>query len=359
MTSERCSPTQTHFSANKPRWTRSHLANLLRHPFYIGKILWRGHTYEGKHEHLIDKRTWDQTQPVLDGKNRRSVHEKRQFPDGHGLITCVHCGYAITAELHKQRYAYYRCSQLRYREHPREAGWVCEHIIEAQVVAMLDRLRLPEEIRDWAVAYLERKLAKEGSEVEVELRRLKKKAADVQAVTDALLLKAAETEGSISDGFIRLARQRQEEASLLEQRIRELETGKPGEGGEPARIFELTQGLAGQYVTFPVFQKRQVVDSVFSNLRLDSTTLCGDYRLPFAILAEDGHRPVNSGRVDSNHRPLGPEPSALSQAELRPGRQNSQHIADFERVQVITGSPDQYQQQFLRRAGWGGRPGKW
>jgi len=30
-------------------------------------------------------------------------------------------------------------------------------------------------------------------------------------------------------------------------------------------------------------------------------------------------REGKSGRVDSNHRPLGPEPSALSQAELRPG----------------------------------------
>jgi hypothetical protein len=71
------------------------------------------------------------------------------------------------------------------------------------------------------------------------------------------------------------------------------------------------------------------------------------------------YKQEESGRVDSNHRPLGPEPSALSQAELRPGRQNHHYTADFKRVQLITGPPGQYQQQFLRRASGAGRPGEW
>ena len=42
---------------------------------------------------------------------------------------------------------------------------------------------------------------------------------------------------------------------------------------------------------------------------------------PQLSLADNGSRTHKwSGRVDLNHRPLGPEPSALIQAELRPGK---------------------------------------
>ena len=44
-----------YFSASTRRWTRSHLAKLLRHPFYIGKIPWHGKIYEGKHKPIVNK----------------------------------------------------------------------------------------------------------------------------------------------------------------------------------------------------------------------------------------------------------------------------------------------------------------
>ena len=56
--------------------------------------------------------------------------------------------------------------------------------------------------------------------------------------------------------------------------------------------------LVAQYVTLPAGQKRRVVDSVFLNLSLDGVSVCGDYRLPFSILAENGEHPLNSGWVD-------------------------------------------------------------
>ena len=75
----------------------------------------------------------------------------------------------------------------------------------------------------------------------------------------------------------------------------QIEAGKPENGHDVTRILELAQNLAQQYVGFSPSQKRQVVDSVFLNLRLDTINLCGDYRLPFAILVENRNSPVNSG----------------------------------------------------------------
>lgn len=284
-----------HFSSRTQRWTRSYLARLLRHQFYIGKILWRGQIYEGKHKPLLDQQTWTRVQEVLDRRSRSKQRTKRRFTYGHGLLKCAECGYSITAELHKRQYIYYRCAQISYRQHATKPHWVPEPVVEDQIVAMLAKLAFPKEVYDWAIAYLRHTLAKDVTDTETELRKLTKKAADMQAGLDALLVKAAQTDEALADEFLRLARQKQQELAMVRHRIDEVKTGEQAKGDDAARILELTQTLSSQYVTLPANGKRRVVDSVFLNLHLNGVSVRGDYRLPFAILAENSNHPLESG----------------------------------------------------------------
>ena len=128
-----------------------------------------------------------------------------------------------------------------------------------------------------------------------ELNRLKRRSSETQATLGALLLKAAQTEDNLAEGFMQLARQKQHEVALLQQRIEQIKTGKQENSPDAVKIIELAQHLVEQYVTFPPPQKRQIVDSVFSNLQLEDVNLCGDYRLPFSILAKNSRHPLNSG----------------------------------------------------------------
>ncbi|GAG46535.1 unnamed protein product, partial [marine sediment metagenome] len=159
---------------------------------------------------------------------------------------------------------------------------------------------LDKEVYDWAMEYLDRALVRDSSETRNELHKLKRKVSQTQATLDALLLKAAQAEDNLAEEFMRLAGQKQQELVLLQRRIEQIETGKQENSRDPAKILELAQHLAGQYVTLPAPQKRQIADSVFSNLQLDDVTLCGNYRLPFSILAENGDHPLNYAREDSN-----------------------------------------------------------
>ena len=84
-----------------------------------------------------------------------------------------------------------------------------------------------------------------------------------------------------------------------------------GGGSNPAGIIELAQGLAREYVTLRPSQKRQIVDSVFSKLRLDDAYVCGNYRLPFSILTQNSSRPLNSGWVDDFRTAVSIYPVAL------------------------------------------------
>ncbi len=117
---------------------------------------------------------------------------------------------------------------------------------------------------------------------------------------DAILLRTAQADDSLADGFMRLARERQSEMDLLQQRYEQTKTGLQENNGGPLKILELAQNLSRQYVTLKPPKKRQIADSVFSNLELDGVSLCADYRLPFAILAKNANRPFEYTRQDSN-----------------------------------------------------------
>ena len=136
-----------------------------------------------------------------------------------------------------------------------------------------------------------------------ELKLLKRKISESQNTVDAILLRAAQAEDSLADGFMRLARERQSEMALLQRRFEQTKLGLQEDTGEPVKILELAQHLSRQHVMLKPPKKRQIADSVFSNLKLDGVSLCAEYRLPFAILAENANHPLNYARQDSNLRP--------------------------------------------------------
>ena len=89
--------------------------------------------------------------------------------------------------------------------------------------------------------------------------------------------------------------EKQTQIALLQRRFEQTKSGLQEDTGGPIKILELAQHLSRQYVTLKPPQKRQIADSVFSNLELGGITLCTEYRLPFAILAKNGNRPLDCG----------------------------------------------------------------
>ena len=84
------------------------LANLLHNPFYVGliRIYKTGEIFEGKHEPLISRRTFDRVQAILAGRLYPRV-EKHEFLFRR-LIRCQACSRSLTGERQKG-IVYYRC----------------------------------------------------------------------------------------------------------------------------------------------------------------------------------------------------------------------------------------------------------
>jgi DNA invertase Pin-like site-specific DNA recombinase len=81
---------------------------MLRNSFYIGliRIERSGQTFEGVHEALVPKATFDRVQAIISGRvfarPQKHAHTYRR------MIRCAACGYALSGEVKKGR-TYYRC----------------------------------------------------------------------------------------------------------------------------------------------------------------------------------------------------------------------------------------------------------
>lgn len=85
------------------------LSYMLHNPFYIGliRITKTGETFEGKHESIVSKATFDRVQAIMRGKTvMRNVKHDFAF---RRLVRCGNCGRHLIGELQKHRYLYYRC----------------------------------------------------------------------------------------------------------------------------------------------------------------------------------------------------------------------------------------------------------
>ena len=108
-------PNNGRASGNLP-FTRGHLTTLLANPLYAGMIPHKGQRYEGRHDTIVDRKTWDQVQDKLASHsverrsptNTKSQHSLRgRIFDETGDILRPH-----HANKKGQRYHYYVSSRL-------------------------------------------------------------------------------------------------------------------------------------------------------------------------------------------------------------------------------------------------------
>lgn len=140
---------------SQPRMSPGSMSYMLANRFYVGDIVWKGEVYSGKHQPLIDRRTFQRCREMLKGKNRRTNRLTHTF--ANGLFLCQYCGSMITGERIRRKlsdgsvrlHMYYRCANNHQADdHPR-VRWR-ETDLEQVVIAELESLRLPAtELTDW------------------------------------------------------------------------------------------------------------------------------------------------------------------------------------------------------------------
>jgi site-specific DNA recombinase len=92
--------------------TVSHLHRLLRHPYYVGVVRYRGAIYDGKHPRLVEPETWQRVQELLTAKYLTGERHREHPHYLKGSIFCGHCGSRLIVSYAKGKggtYPYFIC----------------------------------------------------------------------------------------------------------------------------------------------------------------------------------------------------------------------------------------------------------
>lgn len=124
----------------------SRVQAILRHPAYLGKTEYKGQLYEGEHEAIMDRETFDRAASILD-RNRRERDSRKRNPSSHslkGLLRCASCGTAMTPSYSvkdARRYRFYRCHNS-HKNHKATCPNKCVSApwLEHEVVCTLKRV---------------------------------------------------------------------------------------------------------------------------------------------------------------------------------------------------------------------------
>lgn len=146
------------------RWNKKSVHHLITNPLYVGEIRHKGETYEGKHEALVSRKTWDKVQKLRQA-NRRCSSSATRNNYRHllrGMVYCKSCQSLMLPTVTKKNgrtYKYLVCSSAT------QNGWhTCPHPsvsaprIEAFVVDMIKAIGSDPALQEATLAEVSRSL---------------------------------------------------------------------------------------------------------------------------------------------------------------------------------------------------------
>jgi DNA invertase Pin-like site-specific DNA recombinase len=84
--------------------------NMLKNPFYAGRVVWKGTEYQGRHQALVSRALFNRVQQVLRAHHTNPPERGRHQFLMRKVAVCAQCASRMTAE-HHLRGSYYRCSR--------------------------------------------------------------------------------------------------------------------------------------------------------------------------------------------------------------------------------------------------------
>ena len=272
-----------------PRFTRNALSYILNNRFYIGEVIYRGKTFAGKHETLVDTKVFQKCQDILHGKVRHRPGGQGA-PLAGGTFRCSYCGQSLTGEtIRRPRkdgsirlHSYYRCANNhREANHPAVRWRTVD--IETAVAERLDSLKLPPKVSEWFRESLTHVMADRKERERQQQASLTKRRTELENMQERLL--NAYLAGTI-DEVIYQAKAAQLKNDLGEITKSLVQVNVQVNTGTAVALFDWTQRAGETWRGSNIEDRRRMLNSICLNRTASDTSLCLEWRRPFSILAE-------------------------------------------------------------------------
>ncbi len=280
------------------RLGKGYLERLLKNPFYKGQFVWEGKLYNGTHSPLISAELFEQVQGVFRGHNKPK-YRKHDFAFS-GLLRCAYDNCAVTAEIKKSRYIYYRCTGFRGKC---DLPWFREEALGDRLAQVVKNIHIPAAVLTEIGKSLLTDKGREETLRRQQGERLEQRLSAVRRRLDQAYLD--KVDGKISEEFwLRKSGEWLAEEQQIQLAMQGLENAKPERVFDSLRILELANKAHFLYLSQNPTEKAKLLKMVLSNCAVDAVSVYPTYRKPFDVIFERAKNEEWYARGDSNTRPL-------------------------------------------------------
>jgi site-specific DNA recombinase len=261
---------------------KSIVHKILTNPIHYGEFDWDGKRYQGIHEPIISKELYERVQEVLREKGRRRSRQQKHHWAFQGLVSCGHCGCALTAELKKGKYVYYHCTGHKGKCDER---YVREEELARQFGEALSVIRMDTEVSEWVVMALKASHGDEKRYHDETIATLQAQYQKLQNRIDAMYLDKLDQK--ISPAFYeqKSTEWRGEQTEIRRKIEKHEKNANRSHMGEGIQLLEFAQKAITLYEKQEMMEKRRLLNFVFSDSSWKDGRLVPNYRQPFAMLA--------------------------------------------------------------------------
>ncbi len=318
-------------SKRKPKCiVKSKFYTLLSNPFYYGVFRYSGAMYQGKHKPMVTEEEFNRAQIILGNRNKAHAPHKFAFT---GMIRCGECGSAITAEDHIKRqkngnahfYTFYRCSKRKRPDCSQK--YLRKEEMEAQIMDILERIEIPPEFSQWAIAQLKEEASKEVGSRKSILTTQRKNYDDCLKKLDRLL-EMRMNEEITPEEFAEKKTGMNREKSRLLALINESDSNVDDWLEKAEKLFDFAASARQKFINGSLDDKKEILAALGSNLTLKDRILSISIQKPLVLVEKaatevnaiyKAFEPAKNGRFEPNlDEILSKNPLLGGQRDLNP-----------------------------------------
>ena len=280
---------------SQKRISRSHIESLLKNPFYTGYFDWNGQRYQGTHPAIVSHELFEKVQEAFRRHNKPKRRAGRSFAFT-GLVSCGRCGCAITAEIKKGRYIYYRCTGFKGKC---GEAYLREEKLQGLLGELVRAIEIDRDKVEWIKEALRTSHQDERAFHEETIRALQNQYNRLQSRIDQAYID--KVDGTITEEFWRgKAMEWQLEQEQIRSRLATHEKANRAYFEEGIKILELANRAYSLYVQQTPHEQRRLLNVLLSNCTLTNGSLRPTYKKPFDVLAQRVKNEEWLGEKDSN-----------------------------------------------------------
>ncbi len=304
--------------------------DMLKNPYYIGVVRYRGVDYDGKHEPLIDKQTFDEVQRQLEAHNFAGEKQRVHHHYLKGSIFCgkendhgeeCRCRLIVcnATSRSKRIYPYFVCiGRQRSRTSCSQRALLIE-IVEESIADYYKSVELTQDLRLQTEQMILEQIAELRENAGTERQQLVTR--QRRALNERAKLLEAHYAGALPLDLLKSEQERlASELNYVEERLGTLELKFDIVERNLKGALKFVSNLHTAYVEAGHRTRRQINQAIFERFLVsDDGDIIGELRPPFNLLLQASGTADQNGvvRREAKEKPRGPQgPRGLSKHDL-------------------------------------------